>query len=115
MPFRAEVHHPIYEFLNDLEMVALKHSGIDYDLCATYVSPGVGRDAGGFIILGGRLIRVPGWTPDSPDFAKAKLAVASAALAIASLMPVGAERTEVEASVLNSLGMEYEKSRMTTA
>ncbi len=47
MAFRTEVHHPIYEFLNDLEMVALKHSGIDYGLCATYVSPGVGRDAGG--------------------------------------------------------------------
>jgi hypothetical protein len=106
MPISTDVHYPVYQFLNDLEMLALKHSDINYDLCATYISPGIARDSGGFIILGGRLIRVPGWKPDSPEFAKAKVAVASAALAIASLMPPGEERTEVETSLFKSLGIE---------
>jgi len=106
MPMSTEVHYPIYQFLNDVEMLALKHSDINCDVCATFISPGVAREAGGFIICGGRLIRVPGWKPDSPEFAKAKVAVANAALAIASLMPPGEERAEVEAALFRSLGME---------
>jgi len=106
MPIATDVHYPVYQFLNDFEMLALKHSDISYDLCATYVSPGIARDGGGFIILGGRLIRVPGWKPGSPEFAKAKIAVANAALTIASLMPPGEERTEIETALFKSLGVE---------
>jgi hypothetical protein len=106
MAISTEVHYRIYQFLNDVEMLALKNSDVKCDLCATFISPGVGREAGGFIISGGRLIRVPGLKPDSPEFARAKVAVANAALTIASLMPPGEERTELETSLFNSLGIE---------
>jgi hypothetical protein len=106
MPTSTEVHYPIYQFLNDLEMLALKHSDINCDLCAMFISPTVAPDAGGFILSGGRLLRVPGCKPDSPEFGKAKVAVANAALTIASLMPPGKERTELERSLFNRLGIE---------
>jgi hypothetical protein len=33
------------------------------ELVATYVSPGVSRDGGGFVIVGGHIIRIPPWDP----------------------------------------------------
>jgi hypothetical protein len=36
------------------------------DLVATFVSPGVPRDGGGFIIVGGHIIRIPPWDPLRP-------------------------------------------------
>jgi len=106
MPISTEVHYRIYQFLNDVEMLALKNSDIKCDVCATFISPGAGREAGAFIISGGRVIRVPEWKPDSPEFARAKVAVANAALTIVSLMPPGKEREELETSLFNSLGLE---------
>ena len=72
-------------------------------LCATYVSPGVKVDAGGFVIVGRHVHKVPGWQPDGPEYAKAKIALASAAFTVASLMPAGEQRGIVEKSVASSL------------
>jgi hypothetical protein len=106
MPISTEVHYRINQFLNDVEMLALKNADIKCDVCATFISPGAAREAGGFILSGGRLIRVPECKPDSPEFARAKVAMANAALTIASLLPPGKERTELERSLFNSLGIE---------
>lgn len=104
MPIPTEVS-TFEKFGHELENISREYHGRDYILCATYVSPGVKVDAGGFIIVGGRVIHVPGWTPDNAEFAKAKLALGSAALAMASLMPAGPERTEVETSIFKEFGM----------
>src|SRR5208283_3895780 len=44
----AKTHNHIDDFFQDLERLVLMYSHINIDLCATYVSPGVAVDAGGF-------------------------------------------------------------------
>ena len=93
----------IDDFLHGLDKLAHEYLDTHAILCATYVSPGVGTDAGGFMIVGGHLIKVPGWQPDGMEFTKSKVAVAAAAFAITSLMPAGVERDEAERLVAKSL------------
>ena len=50
------------------------------------------------------MIRVPGWTPDAPEFKKSTVAVASGALTITSSMPAAQERHGAERSVFKNLG-----------
>ena len=90
------------ELLKDMQKLVRECPEIHLTLCATYVSPGVKVDAGGFIIVGGRIIKVPGWQPDSAEFAKAKIAMASAAFTITSSMPA-AERGAAEQAVARTL------------
>ena len=105
----------IQEFFDDLGKFALKYADINYELCATYVSPGVTVDAGGFIIIGGHLVKVPGWQPDGMESNKANIAVASAALTITSLMPAGEERQKAEKMLLKRVGIEAGKSQVVAA
>jgi hypothetical protein len=93
----------IDEFLADVEKLVRECPEVQVTLCATYVSPGVKVDAGGFVIVGGHVVKVPGWQPDGPEFAKAKIAMTSAAFTIASLIPAGERREVVEKAVAGSL------------
>ncbi len=93
----------IDEFLKDVEKLVLECPEVHVTLCATYVSPGVKVDAGGFIIVGGHLIKVPGWRPDGAEFAKGKIAIASAAFTMASFMPAGEQREAAEKAVAGTL------------
>ncbi len=103
MATATKLRKGIDEFLADVEKLVLECPEVHVTLCATYVSPGVKVDAGGFMIVGGHLIRVPGWQPDGVEFAKAKVAMTSAAFALASLMPAGEQRGVVEKAVAGSL------------
>ena len=42
---------------------------IEKGVVASYVSPGVKVDGGGFIIVNGKIIKVPPWGPDFEIFA----------------------------------------------
>lgn len=99
----AKSHNRIDDFLHGLDKLAREYPEVHTILCATYVSPGVGIDAGGFMIVGGHLIRVPGWQPEGMEVTKSKVAVVAAAFAITSLMPAGVERAEAERLVSKSL------------
>ena len=93
----------INEFLKDVEKLVLEYPEVHVTLCATYVSPGVKGDWGGFMIVGGRIIRVPGWQPDGPEMAKAKIATASAAFTMASMISAEEERAVAEKAVASTL------------
>lgn len=103
MATATQSHRGIDELVKDIEKLVLECPDVHVTLCATYVSPGVKVDAGGFVIVGGHLIRVPGWQPNGPEFAKAKIAMASAAFTITSLMPAGEHREAVEKAVAGAL------------
>jgi hypothetical protein len=49
----------------------------------------VKADAGGVIIIGGHIHGVNGCQPHGPEYAKAKIALVSAAFTLASLIPAG--------------------------
>jgi hypothetical protein len=103
------------KFFEELQGLIKKFPEINIDLCATYVSPGVLVDAGGFVIVGGHIHRVPGWNPEGTEFAKGKVAVTAAATTIASLIKEPATRKEVETTVMKNVAVVTPKTRTTTA
>jgi len=95
--------------VDHLHQLVLKFPDVNVDLCATYVSPGVLVDAGGFMIVGGHLIRVPGWNPTAIEFTRSKVAVESASFTIASQIPAKAEREKVEKLLVKNVATREEK------
>ena len=102
-----EAHNQIDDFLHGLEKLVSEHfvDKKNFYLCGTWVGPHP-EDGGGTMIFGGHLIKVGGWKPDGMEFAKSKVAVASAALTITSLMPEGEDRKSAEQTVIRSLRTE---------
>ncbi len=92
-------------FMTDLEKVFEKHPIAKTAIVASFVSPGVKVDGGGFVIVNGRIVPVPPRGPKDPEFNKAKLAIALAAMNLASVLPES-QLQQIEKVVFDSLGME---------
>ena len=75
------------------------------ELVATYVSPGVSHDGGGFVIVGGHIIRIPPWDPLRPAL---DVMVAFDALSRVSL-PSAARAREALCNVLGEIANQAKK------
>ena len=92
-------------FVVDLKKVFEKHPIAKTASAASFVSPGVMVDGGGFVIVNGHVHIVPPRGPKEVEFNKAKLAVGLAAMNLAVLLPE-TQNLEVEKIVFESLGIE---------
>jgi len=71
------------------------------DLVATYVSPGVSRDGGGFVIINGHIIRIPPWDPLRP--------ILDVAVAIQAVSQVGTAKSVRAREMLYDLMIDIAK------
>lgn len=92
-------------FMVDLKKVFEKHPLAKTAIIASFVSPGVKVDGGGFVIVNGHVHIVPPRGPKDAEFNKAKLAVGLAAMNLGVLLPE-TQKLEIEKIVFESLGVE---------
>ncbi|HET6935655.1 MAG TPA: hypothetical protein VFI72_12505 [Candidatus Angelobacter sp.] len=97
--------HELEAFMVDFKKVIEKHPIAKTAVVASFVSPGVKVDGGGFVIVNGHIHIVPPRGPKDPELNKAKLSVGVAALDLGFLLPEK-EKLEVEKFVFETLGME---------
>jgi hypothetical protein len=71
------------------------------ELVATYVSPGVSRDGGGFVIINGHIIRIPPWDPLRP--------ILDVAVAIQTVSQVGTAKSVRAREMLYDLMIDIAK------
>ena len=92
-------------FKMDLNKVFEKYPFMKNAIVASYVSPGVKVDGGGFVIVNGHVHIVPPRGPKDFEFNKAKLAVGVAAMDLSVMLPE-TKKLEIEKNVFESLGIE---------